>query len=88
MHPPNQMRPPVELRVNSNRVFRLGANVTHHDRAITRTSTSKLYFLTRFLVIFADFLGMDGARDALGPEEIFINELNRGTAITLMFVAG
>jgi hypothetical protein len=55
VHPPNQMRLVAELPVNSNRRFGLGLTVACLGYASIRTSTSKVYFLTVFSVIFADF---------------------------------
>jgi hypothetical protein len=55
VHPPNQMRLPAELQVNYNNAFGLGASVARWGATETCTSTSKLYFVTRFPVIFADF---------------------------------
>jgi hypothetical protein len=55
MHPPNQMPRPAELRVNSNSAFGLGTSPACGKSTTIRTSTSKLYFVTGFSVIFADF---------------------------------
>jgi hypothetical protein len=55
VHPPNQMRALAELHVNSNSAFGLGMTQAWGKWAIIRTSTSKLYFVTGFSVIFADF---------------------------------
>jgi len=55
VHPPNQMRVQAELQVNYNSAFGLSASVPCGGWIAIRTSTSKLFFLARLSVIFADF---------------------------------
>ncbi len=68
VHPPNQMRLLAELQVNYNNAFGLGAGVARWSATGTCTSTSKLYFVTRFSVIFADFASSDSPRGVLKPQ--------------------
>jgi len=65
VHPPNQMWLLAELQVNYNNAFGLGASVARWSATATCTSTSKLYFVTRFSVIFADFASSGSPRGVL-----------------------
>jgi hypothetical protein len=59
------MRLPAELQVNYNNAFGLCASVARWSATETCTSTSKLYFVTRFSVIFADFASSDSPQRVL-----------------------
>src|ERR1700719_3071311 len=88
VHPPNQIRSPAELRANSNSAFRLGSKVAHCRRDLDSTSTSKLYFLTRFSVIFADSFRYGSGECSGARRDSLPSEPNRKSTVKPMFVAG
>ena len=73
MHPLNQMGSAVGPGPNRNAAFGLSGRVTATKAGRKRTSTRKFYFLTGFLVIFADFnntghLWQEAEETKIGPE--------------------